>query len=328
MQIIKEYANIVTNTIPITFNERNVSRTIIGGEEVNRGQPLSAVVLNRGPKLNRGILFDRLANLNFSSIISIEESPSQSEHANFYDRFPYVKFIIPLEKVSIGEMINIGIAESNSDFAFVLWNDMNLFGSGPDAALIESVIQNDIICTTPMLLSEAGTPILNQIVPSLYKTKFSTEPMPCVKDNTPTMYAYDFAGIYNRKKTIQLGGFDYTILNPYWQNLDFGFRSYLWGEQIRINTRFKLKYEASPPPENISADISYRTFYLKNIAPIKNKESAYIKNRTFFPFLKNSGLHFMEALSFFREAKKWVEVNKYRYKKDAIELIKDWEPVL
>ena len=49
---------------------------------------------------------------------------------------------------------------------------------------------------------------------------------------------------------MQLGGFDYTIQNPYWQNLDFGVRAHLWGEKIRIFTSFRIQYEGNPIAED------------------------------------------------------------------------------
>ena len=62
-----------------------------------------------------------------------------------------------------------------------------------------------------------------QMVPALKGSSFQVEPMPCFRDSLPTVYPFDFTGIYNRDKFIRMGGFDHAIANPYWQNLDFGF---------------------------------------------------------------------------------------------------------
>ena len=53
------------------------------------------------------------------------------------------------------------------------------------------------------------------------------------KEGEPTLFPFDFCGIYNREKFAQSGGFDPAIANPYWQKLDFGVRCFLWGEHLR-----------------------------------------------------------------------------------------------
>ena len=42
------------------------------------------------------------------------------------------------------------------------------------------------------------------------------------------------------------GGFDPGLANPYWQKLDFGFRAWLWGEEIRVAQALKVSYAEAP----------------------------------------------------------------------------------
>ena len=168
----------------------------------------------------------------------------------------------------------------------------------------------------------------NQMVPGLSGNRFSTEQFSCIKNKTATIYPYDFMGIYSRNKCMQLGGFDYTIQNPYWQNLDFGFRAHLWGEAIRIFTSFRIHYEGETPPENISTDASYRQFYLKNLAPEITGGSAVIPFKLFWRYLRNSGLNPLHAWQHFSEARRWVALNKDRFTTTARALIEHWEPFI
>ena len=127
---------------------------------------------------------------------------------------------------------------------------------------------------------------------------------------------------------MQLGGFDYTIQNPYWQNLDLGFRAYLWGESIRIFTSFRIHYEGEPAPENISTDASYRQFYLKNLAPELTDGEAAIPFKLFWSYLCNSGLNPLHAWQHFSAVRRWTELNKNRFTATARTLIEHWEPFI
>ena len=225
-------------------------------------------------------------------------------------------------------MINLGFAETVAPYIMVIWNDTRIpQGSFPERVL-EKVKQERLLCAAPVLANMRGEAVPNQMVPSLSENRFSTEPFPCIKNKTATIYPYDFMGIYSRNKCMQLGGFDYTIQNPYWQNLDFGFRAHLWGESIRIFTSFRIHYEGEPPPENISTDASYRQFYLKNLAPELTDGEAAIPLKLFWSFLHNSGLNPLHAWQHFSAARRWTELNGNRFISTARALIEHWEPFI
>ena len=117
------------NTIPTIFNERKVPHTIVGGTVKKSDEdqsPFTVILLNRGGRYYRSTVFQNLENSGFTSIISIEMSTEPYDIENLSIRFPSVKFLVPLEKVTIGEMINTGIAETVSPYIFVVWNDIKI----------------------------------------------------------------------------------------------------------------------------------------------------------------------------------------------------------
>ncbi len=319
------------NTIPLIFNERKVPHTIVGGTVKKSDEDRSSftvILLNRGGRYYRSAVFQNLENAGFNSVISIEMSSEPYDIENLSIRFPSVKFLVPLEKVTIGEMINTGIAETDSPFVFVVWNDIKVSASSISARLVARVAEENAFCTVPVLTSQKLESLPVQMVPAINRHSFQVEPMPCFKDNSPTIYPFDFTGIYNREKFIRLGGFDYTITNPYWQNLDFGFRAHLWGEKIAISTTFRLMYDGEVPSEDITADSSYIRFYLKNLAPVFRKDEAFLPISRFFSYAGKSGTNLFEAWTYFRQARKWIQLNKFRFVQDAAKITEIWEPAI
>ncbi len=316
------------NTIPSTFNERNIPYTILfGGEEQEEllTLPISAVVLNRGGRHYRATAFEELTRWGIPSIISCENSVRSHDIEALSAEFPRVRFILPSEPISIGEMINIAIAESKTPLVLVVWSDVRIEALAP--AITDPSSEQARICTTPILLSKQGEQLPTQIVPSLQGSNFSTEQLFCLRDKTPTVYPFDFMGIYHKEKFIELGGFDYTIKNTYWQNLDFGMRSFLWGESISHSISLRMHYEAKPNLEDISADASYRRFYLKNLAPSLGRKGAVIRLGLFWSFLHNSGLNPINAWTHFQLGRQWVQRHASRFKSSANDLTKRWEPM-
>lgn len=319
------------NTIPIIFNERKVPHTIVGGavKKSDEEQSLFTVILlNRGGRYYRSAVFQNLENAGFNSVISIEMSTEPYDIENLSIRFPSVKFLVPLENVTIGEMINTGMAETTSPYVFVVWNDIRLSPSSITDRLVEKIKEEGVLCVAPMLTSAKLESLPVQMVPAIERHVFQVEPMPCIKDNSPTIYPYDFVGIYNREKVIQLGGFDYTITNSYWQNLDFGFRAHLWGDKISLSTGFRLTYDGDVPSEDITPDSSYIRFYLKNLAPVFRKDLAYLPISRFFSYVAKSGTNILDAWTYFTLVRKWIALNKFRFVQDAATITEIWEPCL
>jgi hypothetical protein len=139
-----------------------------------------------------------------------------------------------------------------------------------------------------------------------------------------TLFPTDNVALYNRKKFIQLGGFDYGIKSNYWQNLDLGLRSWLWGEETKLTTLLQFSYIEEPIFDK-TINLDYLRFFLKNgIHKIKNDEP-YISNFAFPKFFLNSSCGYLEAKRQFKATKNWVKQNKYKIKMDLESLIVNWK---
>ena len=106
------------NTIPTTFDEHQITRTIIGGKpNVNPDVlNISVILLNNSGSHFKINVYKNLLECNFESIISIEHDPNNSTIDDISKKMPEIKFIIPQEETTNGELINLAMSEIKSDY--------------------------------------------------------------------------------------------------------------------------------------------------------------------------------------------------------------------
>lgn len=319
---------LVMNTIPTTFNAHRVPHTVIGGSVRKTDEPvepLTVILLNRGGRFYRSAVFQNLENAGIASVISVEMSAETYDVESLSARFPRVKFLVPLEKVSVGELINTAMAETQSPRVLVLWNDQRLPQSGIPQRILDRLDEDPVLCMVPSLTGQKLETVPVCMIPAFSGKSLTVEPIPGARDLAPTVYAFDYSGIYDRSRFMALGGYDPSIVNPYWQNLDFGFRSYLWGERLVVSTSLRLTYEGEIPREDVTPDSSYIVFYLKNLAPIHGKKGIEIPRRAFFTLLSKGGHSIFESIALFSSISRWVKENKERFVADARTVTASWE---
>ncbi|MBP5283862.1 MAG: hypothetical protein J6Y93_04275 [Treponema sp.] len=314
------------NTIPSIFNQRQVNVTVLGGKEKIPEVKIrmGVILLNRSGSHYRMQVIENLVRIGFESIVSIEKNPDNYNIAEFSHSFPFVKFIVPLEEVTDGECINIGMSETESDFVLVLRDSLNLSSEIINPRVAGMIIEDNAFCTVPRLLKQGNVSFPIVFSPYVRKSRFEVNSSSTVTEGIPTLFPFDNIAVYNRKKFIQLGGYDYTIKNRYYQNLDFSMRAWLWGEKITVSTVFNLYYLNDPPVEDASPSLDSSRFYLKNLLPHFINDHGAIKRSGFLVFLPRSSCGFFEALRQFSEARQWVWKNRYRFKIDAAFLLENW----
>ena len=317
------------NPIPSIFNERQISMTVLGGKEVvpNIKMNVSAILINKGWSTYRSKMIENLIRCGFSEIISIESDPENYSIEDFSRKFPFVKVVIPLEDSTDGDLINIGVSESSSDYALVLRDSLDFSTDILTPTLASNLTESGIFCISPRLLGKDNFSFPVLFSPSIRHASLNVMSTSVVSDGSENLFPFDSIALYNRRKFIDLGGFDYTILSNYWQNLDFAFRAWLWGEEIKFSTAFSLSYSTEVPILDKSPSQFSNRFYLKNLVPRIDKKHAdhgLIPRSSFFAFWGSSSCGFFEANARFKEAREWVEQNKYRFKRDALDLVENW----
>lgn len=322
------------NTIPSTFNEHLTNCTIQSGNEMQNkvpgnsfGNGISVILLNRGNSHLRLQNLEVLTSSVFSSIISVETDNSNYSLSDFTQKFPEVKFIIPHEKTNDGDLLNLAMGESTGKYVLVIRDSLNITPAMLTESYAKKILSSDRFCIVPRLASSNGEALPINFTPKIVKNNLRIESSLSVNDGIKTLYPFDYIGIYNREKFIQLGGFDYTIDNPYWQNLDLSFRAWLWGEQISISTVMKLNYSEDNPIEDSTPDLYQLRFFLKNMAVRYRLDHGEIPARYFWTFLFTSACGLSESVNQFAACRRWVKQNKYRFKKDALSLIANWSRI-
>ncbi len=321
------------NTIPTTFNESKTSYTAVGGTVRNGDSGLSAIILNRGGRYLRRSVFKECEKAAFDYVISVEGPRESYDVEELSIRFPFVKFLLLKEKITLGEEINLAVSELKSPLFFILWNDTRLLQSGGVHRIAErffsasSATSSERLCTVPTLQNSRFETLPSLIAPAFFRNSLKTIPFSPVKEGLPTLYPFDGIGIYDRERFIRMGGFDETIKAPYWQMMDFGFRAHLWGEEIRSTQLIKVVFDAEIPPQDVTNAPGYKRFYLKNLLPLFRGDSAYIPLRRFPSYLFRSGESPLAAWQDFTEARDWVQTNRFRFHCDARKVTELWEPV-
>ena len=333
------------STIPLTFNDNLPSYTAVGGTDRRASTGLSAVVLNRSGRYPRYGLFEELGKAGFDYVISMEGANTRYDLEELSADFPFVRFILLKENVSPGEEINLAAAELSGPLFFVLWNDLKILRGGGAERMAERLSavnqpgqDNDNpckrLCTVPLIQDGRSETVPTLIAPALVpegksggiaRSVIRTIPFIPRREGFRSLYPFDGIGIYDRERFIRLGGFDPAIRNFYWQLMDFGFRSFLWGEEIAFTQLVKLSYEGVLPEEDSTPGDGYLRFFLKNMAPVFRGDYAHIPLRRFPAYCGKRGGVFFGAWEEFSAARSWVKTNRYRFTSDARTIAERWE---
>ena len=98
----------------------------------------------------------------------------------------------------------------------------------------------------------------------------------------------------------------------------------MWGNKIRHSPELKLSYSTELHSEDTTADESYKIFFLKNMAVRFNGEMGVLPYSQSLRYIFRSDTGPIYAYKEFREVRKWVEINRYRFKTDAQSLLARW----
>ena len=312
--------------IPSTFDEHQINRTVVGGRVNNSPSALniSVIFINTSASHLKLNVFNNLLGCNFHQIISIEHDSANFATEDISKKFPEIKFIIPLEEASDGEMINLAMSEIDSDYVLVLKDNLYIPSGVVLPNLAERLINEKVYCLVPRLMDKDKNGLATLFTPAAERGHFVIDSSNLVKDGKKTIFPKDFVALYNRKKFIQLGGYDYTIKSPYWQNLDLAVRSWLWGEETKLTAMLQFSYIEDPSVDDKTINLDYLKYYLKNEVPKYKQQQAFIKKISFFKFFFRSSCGLLEAKRNFKAARQWVNKNKYRFKMDLQTFIQEW----
>ena len=319
------------STTASIFKKRKVPYTVLGGPKIDRIRkslgPLSVLLLNRGSRFYRQEKLQALQEAGIGDILCVEGPRLPHDVEALSREFPRIHFLLLQEQATPGERINIGIEEARTRLVFVLWSDMELAPelSKEWSSFLTQIEEKQILCTVPRLMSPADQVLPCIQVPALIKGRLKLMPWKPEQEGMPSLFPFDYCGIYHRGRFSLSGGYDPWMSNPYWQKLDFGMRSFLWAERILCRRDMVVRYEGEPETENSSADVSYKLFFLKNMAVRFNGEMGVLPSSKRFAYCLRSDSSWLKARNEFKEVQTWVHQNRYRFKSDVQSLVNHWE---
>ena len=318
------------STIHLISKQINTDYTVIGGTKIDREKKerrgLSIVLLNRGGRPFRRDLFDELTGLGAIEVISIEPATVSYDLELLSRKHAELRFILLPQDISGGEKVNIGIKEAMGRYVFVLWNDMHLKAASISSRVLEKIEERENLCTVPLLQNSK-----NETIPSCFAPAFNKGggikviPLNAVRKDMAAIYPFDYCGIYDSEKFLLSGGFDPILTNPFWQKMDFGFRSHMWGESIVANTSIKINYQNEIPFEDTTVDENYKLFFLKNLSIRFTGDAGYLPLSRFISYWLRTRSSIFSSISEYKLIRKWVKQNKYRYKSDARSITEFWD---
>ena len=319
------------NSIPSIFNQRKISHTVLGGtlEPKKILMPVTCIVLTRSCAAYRARILEKLTVLGFEKIIVAEKNMDRISTNQMAIQFPEVKFLVALESINQGELLNLAMEEAKTEFVLVLQDEMCLERLNFSPVVAKKLMALNQFCVVPRLFTTVMNRLPVCFVPTAKKGVFGLNVEESFSEGSNTFYSADLAGFYKKEKYVMLGGMDYTISSEYWQKLDFFFRAWLWGEKTSITFSFDVFYSLTGgddyPAEDQTVDISYLRFYLKNLVPVFEGDHARILKTSYLAFKARSSCGFVETMRQFKDAVRWTEKNQYRFKMDAVSLIENWE---
>ena len=316
------------NTTPTTSEPRPlIPYTVLGGARWDRVRRypyrLTILVLSRGDRLFRGELLKELSDRDLGEILWVEGPDQPSDVESLARDFPQVRFLLLRAPATAGEWVNVGIEEARAPLVLCLWSDTRLSSFHP--AILGDLESHHAVCVVPVSRNARLEIIPSWQSPGLRRRRFLVSFRAPRKEGEPTLYPFDYCGLYDRQRFAQSGGYDPAIHNPYWQRLDFGLRCLLWGERLCGTLQLTVTYTGSPPTDDATPDQGYKLFFLKCVAVRLRREMGTLPRRRLLDYMIKSDTGPFYAIKEFRSVRSWVWTHRFRFRKDPRQLVERWE---
>lgn len=277
--------------------------------------PVSLVVLARGPRLFREQALAEFHGLGFSEVLFVEDGRPRSDARVLLDKFPDLRLLMPLKPQSPGTRINEAAREARCDRFLVVWDDQSVE--------LGRVPSDQPVALVPEARDRQGRSLPSVMVPGLSGGRLKVLALESEGESVDTLYPPDYTALYDRERFLRTGGYD-AVLAPFWQKLDWGLRSRLWGDPLRTLKSLQVTYRAEPPVDDQTPDAAYHRFYLRNIAVRHEGDHGVLPLSRFWTHARRSGLPLGRSIETFFAERKWVRTHRYRFQTDVRQLTQRW----
>lgn len=199
-------------------------------------------LLHREETLSIGIIAQESGETLANSIESLSEFTDWPLHVLMHEeqgripelrmRFPSVTFIVFSLPAPFGTMANAMANECYTTFFYLVRSDMRCGQFDTEGAIALLHRSDKPAAVTPLLSNRHGESIPVIQAPMLRDGLIDPVPFFPPGKIAPTLYPYLGLGMYERALFQRLRGFDEQVDGDFWQVLDFGVRSWLFGYPI------------------------------------------------------------------------------------------------
>jgi hypothetical protein len=315
-------------------SEKSENYTVLGrgpdSSLLKKSRPVSLVNIIRGRKYQRLEDIRHLASLNYFDTIVMLPRDNALPYEELVSEFPNLRLFLfdpPLlePRRSPGTLINLGIREAAGEVALFCWGGTGVSISQEAVAQLRS----SVLCYVPQLRKPGGGLLPSMFVPAGQSEGASAapiKPVPVIPDGreNESLFPPDYLGLYIKERFTRVGGYDESFSNPYWQKLEFGYRSRLWGERIAYLPGFRVDYHNEPEVEESTPDEDYLRLYLRTQAIRYTGDRAQLPAGRFWAYYRAGNSNLFQAWERFAGERRWVKKHRYHYRFDLRQLVELW----
>lgn len=297
----------------IVFSKQDLGYRI---STLYRQKQFSVGILDFGNKEDLMATLDwYLENMNLS--IHVLTTEFKMDRYDIQQNYPEVTFIVFKNDTTTGEYINAMADECYTDYFLMVRSDMEIIAFDGQRMLEIMGGKDHPVAISPVMLSSSG-----EIMPTLRAPYIrgkevdpqSFEPNLEMVKPEPTLYPVLCLGLYDRALLQRLRGYDTDILGEYYQSLDMGVRSWLFGYKMFVSKDLVVRF---PNRVSVIEDRSecsgMNRFYTKALSikriagkNLVSKWKPYVDKKILTDEVKKKQIN-LQKTDFFSLVEKWGE---------------------
>ena len=200
------------SSTPSTADPRG-SYTVVGSPKAPESSRVGLLVVNRSSRINRESYLDSISRSGFTEILLVEQQANSFTVETQARAHPDFRFLLLSRDMNAGEQINAGLHEMSSDYVLVLWSTMV-----PVRVTANSLSRAEewrALVMTPLLRNESGGVMPSVYVPEVHRRNVDVRIVEPRSDGAASLLPADYAGLYDRRRFINIGGYDGKIGHSY-----------------------------------------------------------------------------------------------------------------
>lgn len=256
-----------------------------------------------------------MANMNLS--LHVLTTEYKMDEYDLQTKYPEVTYIVFKSDCTTGEYINAMANECYTDYFLMVRTDMDIIAFD-SAKLLEYMSSKDHpVAICPVMVSSQGDVLPSVRVPFIRDKEVDPQSFqPQIEDDrlTRTLYPVLAAGLYDRALFQRLRGYDVEIESEYFQTLDLGVRSWLFGFSLHTTRVLAVQFPRRVSViEDRSECIGMERFYTKALSikriagkNMVTKWKPYVDKKVLSEEVKKKQVN-LQKTDFFTLVDKWEE---------------------